>query len=172
MLLSITVISLKEQLILLCSPAQLITPGPLSRTYLATLCLNAPPKSLLWYQTSLILRRSSVQHRSQSQRTIQTPLEGQTLHASANKPLSLALQSLSLSKGNQEVLSCAFRGSSLRQCSVLTYNTISWVVFFLFVRNCITCFFWCPLYTSSMHRLIHVKSHESSASQKVNVCTG
>lgn len=56
MLLSITVISPKEQLILLCIPARLIMPGPLSRPYLAIMCTSVPPKSLLCYQRSLGLR--------------------------------------------------------------------------------------------------------------------
>ena len=60
MLLSIKMISLKEQLILLYIPAKLIIPGPLSRAYLIIICSNVPPKSLLWYQMSLILRLISL----------------------------------------------------------------------------------------------------------------
>lgn len=56
MLLSIKMISLQEKLILLYIPAKLITPGPLSRTYLIIICSNVPPKSLRWCSVSLTLR--------------------------------------------------------------------------------------------------------------------
>lgn len=84
MLLSITVISLKEQLILLCIPARLIMPGLLSRPYLlAVTCPSVPPKSFLCYQRSLSLRWISLHCQKQSgglgAKNHQNPLEGQTL---------------------------------------------------------------------------------------------